>query len=406
VDDVAEWFARQVDNGGCGKVSAEHRAKILQAVGEHEVDREVLATFTENDILTLFGFSVVGQRRKVMLRIKELCDPNMTARTLAQSVPVFGAQTPRQTGSVPGTTDTSFSSASCLSFSLTPQSNATGERVAVGLAMPAGIPHFLTPARAAVDIPLSAVDIPPVSTRAALDIPLSSAEAAKMAAGCPRLHSAFVTGASCDLAGSGVGSCAPHSILPAIDAEEAARRQAAEAEAIRLRTVSMELTQEVKGKMQAEDFCVNEGLWATKKILKVLQQSSGWAIPQVREAMISELSKLSETMKMPGCSVVTVGDTGAGKSTLLNALLGETSVLPTNGMRAWTVSIIELSYNKNEQGDPYVGEVEFVTNEEWETEFEELLDDLTQQDGKAVLMEPDQRAPSYSSWCKLFAIYG
>ena len=44
VDDVAEWFARQVDNGGCGKVSAEHRAKILQAVGEHEVDREVLAS--------------------------------------------------------------------------------------------------------------------------------------------------------------------------------------------------------------------------------------------------------------------------------------------------------------------------------------------------------------------------
>ena len=195
-------------------------------------------------------------------------------------------------------------------------------------------------------------------------------------------------------------------ILPVIDAEEAAHRQAEEAEAIRLRTVSMELTQEVKEKMQAEDFCVNEGLWVTKKILKVVQQSSGWVIPQVREAMISELSKLSETMKMPGCSVVTVGDTGAGKSTLLNALLGETSVLPTNGMRACTASIIELSYNKNEQGDPYVGEVEFVTNEEWETEFEELLDDLTQQDGKAVLMEPDQRAPSYSSWCKLFAIYG
>ena len=86
VDDVAEWCARQVDSGGCGKVSAEHRAKILQAVGEHEVDREVLATFTEDDIVTLFGFSVVGQRRKVMLRIKELCDPNMTARSLA---PVF-----------------------------------------------------------------------------------------------------------------------------------------------------------------------------------------------------------------------------------------------------------------------------------------------------------------------------
>ena len=31
--------------------------------------------------------------------------------------------------------------------------------------------------------------------------------------------------------------------------------------------------------------------------------------------------------------VVVVGNTGAGKSTLLNALLGEASVLPTNGMR-------------------------------------------------------------------------
>ena len=164
----------------------------------------------------------------------------MTARSLA---PVFGAQTPRQTDSVPGTTDTSFSSASCLSFSLTPQSNATGERVAVGLAMPAGIPHFLTPARAAVDIPLSAVDIPPVSTRAALDIPLSSAEAARMASCCPRLHSAFVTSASCDLAGSMLKLPAPPlaiemspapfkglalmfpaaRILPAIDAEDAGR---------------------------------------------------------------------------------------------------------------------------------------------------------------------------------------
>ena len=37
------------------------------------VDREVLATFTGDDIVTLFGFSVVGQRHKVILRIEELC---------------------------------------------------------------------------------------------------------------------------------------------------------------------------------------------------------------------------------------------------------------------------------------------------------------------------------------------
>ncbi|KAJ1493571.1 hypothetical protein T484DRAFT_1768352 [Baffinella frigidus] len=44
---------------------------------------------------------------------------------------------------------------------------------------------------------------------------------------------------------------------------------------------------------------------------------------------------------MPGSSFVTVGDTGVGKSTLLNAILGEASVLPTNGMRACTACIIE-----------------------------------------------------------------
>ena len=64
--------------------------------------------------------------------------------------------------------------------------------------------------------------------------------------------------------------------------------------------------------------------------------------------MVGELETLQDRIKMPGCSVVTVGDTGAGKSTLLNALLGETCVLPTNGMRACTASIIELSFNMRE----------------------------------------------------------
>lgn len=60
----------------------------------------------------------------------------------------------------------------------------------------------------------------------------------------------------------------------------------------------------------------------------------------------TQIAELATKMKMPGCSVVTVGDTGAGKSTLLNALLGETNILPTNGMRACTASVIELSWNE------------------------------------------------------------
>lgn len=88
--------------------------------------------------------------------------------------------------------------------------------------------------------------------------------------------------------------------------------------------------------------------------------------------MIKELEDIQRNMKMPGCSVVTVGDTGAGKSTLLNALLGETNVLPTNGMRACTAAIIEMQYNKEEEGKPYLGEVEFVSKEDWDEEFTQV----------------------------------
>ena len=55
---------------------------------------------------------------------------------------------------------------------------------------------------------------------------------------------------------------------------------------------------------------MNEGQWATKKLLEVLRRSNGWALGDVKNAMVTELSALAEKMKMPGCSVVTVGDTG------------------------------------------------------------------------------------------------
>lgn len=95
-------------------------------------------------------------------------------------------------------------------------------------------------------------------------------------------------------------------------------------------------------------------------------------VQDVKDSMIKELEDIQKNMKMPGCSVVTVGDTGAGKSTLLNALLGETNVLPTNGMRACTAAIIEMQFNKAEGGKSYVGEVEFVSKEDWEEDFKQV----------------------------------
>ena len=149
-------------------------------------------------------------------------------------------------------------------------------------------------------------------------------------------------------------------------------------------------------------------------------------------------------------SVVVVGNTGAGKSTLINSLLGEANVLPTNGMRACTAVLIHMSYPKPEKegdaptrqrhhhgsgggaaaaaaaayslygpaahADPqstpassthvYNGAVSFVSKKEWELELGDLMDDLTQQDGKAILSVADPKARNYTSWCKVYAVYG
>ena len=44
--------------------------------------------------------------------------------------------------------------------------------------------------------------------------------------------------------------------------------------------------------------------------------------------------------------------------------------------------------------------------EEWDKELDACLDDLTQQDGRAVLGMPDPNAHNFTSWCKLYAVYG
>ena len=86
-----------------------------------------------------------------------------------------------------------------------------------------------------------------------------------------------------------------------------------------------------------------------------------------------------------------MGDTGAGKSSTLNGLLGEESVLPTNGMRACTAVIIEIrfniQFNPNLEEDKktnakYIGHIEFLEKEEWEKELNLLFSDLKGEDGK------------------------
>ena len=164
----------------------------------------------------------------------------------------------------------------------------------------------------------------------------------------------------------------------------------------------------VEAQLNAEASCIGVCQWAAKTLANTIgaREFADWGSDVLKRNRSAALSQLSGTLTIPGASVVVVGNTGAGKSTLLNALIGESAVLPTNGMRACTAVIIELSYNHDERGPQYTGEVEFVSQEEWDRELEDLLGDLTTQEGRAILSVSDPDAHNYDSWCKLYAVYG
>ena len=62
VDDVAAWMEQIIASNGCGAVKPDVTEKILSNIRENEVDREVLATLTEDDIRDTLGVAVLGQR--------------------------------------------------------------------------------------------------------------------------------------------------------------------------------------------------------------------------------------------------------------------------------------------------------------------------------------------------------
>jgi len=154
--------------------------------------------------------------------------------------------------------------------------------------------------------------------------------------------------------------------------------------------------------------------WAGGALEKLLTkpEHQGWATSEVRASRLRELAALrAQSEELPSVSIVVVGNTGAGKSTLLNAMLGEASILPTNGMRACTACLIEMRY---EDSDPvrtpeYRAEIEFLTKEEWDKELSDLLDDLTPNDGPnqgKVSLSVAEDSMAYGSWCKVYAVYG
>ena len=116
--------------------------------------------------------------------------------------------------------------------------------------------------------------------------------------------------------------------------------------------------------------------------------------------------------------VVVLGDTGAGKSSLLNAVVGEAKLLPTNGMRACTAAIIELSFAPpppdasaddaaaGMEAPLYRAEVQLLPASAWAEEVAAAMALLVGPDGALAAAEPAADTPAHGAWCKLRAVYG
>lgn len=108
-----------------------------------------------------------------------------------------------------------------------------------------------------------------------------------------------------------------------------------------------------------------------------------------------------------GRTVIAVaGGTGAGKSSLINAVLDEEKLLPTNGMRACTAVITEVSWNESEDPEQaYRAEVEFVSPDEWDAELKLMYAELLDDNGQLIPSWRDKTTEAGIAYDKVEALY-
>ena len=103
-----------------------------------------------------------------------------------------------------------------------------------------------------------------------------------------------------------------------------------------------------------------------------------------------------------------------GKSSLLNALLDESSVLPTSGSRGCTAAVVELAFNGalleapevDEAKVPvpvYYGEVEFMKKDDWDKELKLLCKECVTDKGQLYTKKPNEKVQpaACAAWEKI-----
>ena len=234
-EDVKEWLASCIDFGLVGKVSAEAKESILAKIEEEEVDYEVLVQLKEEDLQATLGMTVLGQRKKLMTRIKELEEmkpPLPCAAAAAVAAPGGQAiQQPPRPVEIVGEED--------------------GEG---GHGVLGGSSSSVQPSDVVDD-----------------DDKDRGQEERERDKGWGRRRGEG--GGSSSKGGGDVVLVGDDAQGEAVTVEK--RRKAG----------SLKLTRDIEDKMKAEDFAVNEAEWVTKELLKKLRQSQKWAI-QVGEATI------------------------------------------------------------------------------------------------------------------------
>lgn len=127
------------------------------------------------------------------------------------------------------------------------------------------------------------------------------------------------------------------------------------------------------------------------------------SIPRKVQRLILHSEKLRSQIPTPRTIIGVVGSTGAGKSSILNAILDVERVVPTNGMRACTSVVTEISYNY--ETEPYRASIEFVSASDWTSELKILFQNLVGEDGEISEEYVDQETDAGIAFAKITAVY-